>query len=181
MSESSASGRIAIGIIRKSHGVRGEASVESYSDDAGRFDDLRDVTLVSPDESQTRTVTIESTRSHAGRALLKFAGIDSPEELKALYNWTIEVPESEARPLDEDEYYLHDLIGLTLVDREGNQRGIVTDAYEGGGGILLEVKRGEHTYELPFAADICVEVRLADKQMLVDLPAGIDDLDAVEE
>ncbi|HEX9981953.1 MAG TPA: ribosome maturation factor RimM [Thermoanaerobaculia bacterium] len=173
--------RIAVGIIRKSHGVRGEASVESYSDDPNRFDGLREVTLVSPDEKQTRTIAIESTRTNAGRALVKFAGIDSPEALKPLYNWTLELPETEALTLEENEYYLHDLVGLTLVDREGVERGVVTDAYEGGGGILLAVLAGEKTFELPFAADICVEIHLDEKKMIVELPEGIDDLDAVEE
>jgi 16S rRNA processing protein RimM len=173
--------RIAVGIIRKSHGIRGEASVESYSDDPNRFDGLREVTLVSPDEKETRTITIESTRTNAGRALVKFVGIDSPEALKPLYNWTLELPETEALTLEEDEYYLHDLVGLTLVDREGVVRGVVTDAYEGGGGILLAIQAGERTFELPFAADICVEIRLDEKKMIVELPEGIDDLDAVPE
>ena len=65
--------RIAVGVIRKAHGVRGEASVEPWTDDLDRFDDLESVTLVSPDEAQTRETAVESVRIHAGRALLKRA------------------------------------------------------------------------------------------------------------
>src|SRR3954469_5499565 len=131
--------RIATGIIRKAHGVRGEASVEAWSDSPERFTDLRDVTLVSPDEVQTRETSIESVRIHAGRALLKFAGIDSPEDVQKLQNWTVEIPSSEARTLDADEYFLHDLVGLALIDSEGRTRGKVAGVEETAGGLLLVV------------------------------------------
>jgi 16S rRNA processing protein RimM len=174
--------RIAVGIIRKAHGVRGEASVEPWTDSLDRFDDLETVTLVSPDDSQTREVEVESVRIHAGRALLKFKTIETPEEVQALHNWTVEIPEEEARELEQDEYFLHDLIGLTLFDAEGKERGVVTDTYEGGGGILLSVKRPDgREFELPFAADLCTEIDLEAKRMVVALPEGIEDLDAVAE
>src|SRR4051794_9297765 len=124
--------RIALGIIRKAHGVRGEASVEAWSDSPERFTEVSSVTLVSPDESSTRDAAIESVRIHAGRGLIKFAGIESPEEVQLLQNWTVEVPESEARKLDENEYFLHDLVGLTLIDAAGAPHGKVIKIEETG-------------------------------------------------
>lgn len=174
--------RIALGIIRKAHGVRGEASIEPWTDSLDRFHGLASVTLVSPDEGQSRETRVESVRDHGGRALIKFAGIDSPEALRELHGWTVEIPESDARELEEDEYFLHDLVGLTLIDREGKRRGAVTDVYEGGGGLLLRIKRADgHEYELPFAAGICVEIDVAGKTIVVELPEGVEDLDAVED
>src|SRR5688572_11555218 len=116
--------RIAVGVIRKAHGVRGEASIEPWTASADRFSELSTVTLVSPDERETRSIAIESSRVHAGRALVKFEGIESPDEIRDLQNWTLEIPESEARKLDEDEYFLHDLEGLVLVDDQGRERGV---------------------------------------------------------
>lgn len=172
--------RIAVGVIRKAHGVRGEASVEPWTDALDRFDDLETVTLVSPDEAQARETAVESVRIHAGRALIKFAGIDQPEDVQLLHNWTVEIPEEDARELEDDEYFLHDLVGLTLIDAEGRERGVVTETYEGGGGILLNVKRSDgREFELPFAADLCTEIDLEAKRMVVSLPEGIEDLDAV--
>lgn len=174
------SDRIAIGVIRKAHGVRGEASIEPWTDAPDRFDELVSVTLVSPDERETREVAIESVRAHGERALVKFAGIDSPEAVQLLHNWTLEIPEADARTLDADEYFLHDLVGLTLVDAAGTTRGVVVDLYEGGGGLLLNVERADgKTFELPFAAELCTEIDLAAKKMVVQLPEGLDDLDAV--
>ncbi|MGH9420310.1 MAG: ribosome maturation factor RimM [Thermoanaerobaculia bacterium] len=173
--------RIALGIIRKAHGVRGEASVEAWSDSPERFAELHTVTLVSSDETQTRDAEIESVRLHAGRALVKFSGIESPEDVQRFQNWTVEIPETEARKLDEDEYFLHDLIGLTLVDSNGQERGTIAGTEEGAGGVLLNVERDGHRFDVPFAAEIVTGIDLAARRATVALPKGLDDLDAVEE
>jgi len=167
--------RIALGAIRKPHGVRGEASVETWTE-FERFSEVHDVTLVSPDESDTREVTIEAARAHGDRALLKFSGIETPEDIALYRDWTIEIPESQARKLEPDEYFLHDLIGLTLVDESGAERGRVVDAYEGGGGVLLEIERGGRKFDVPFAAEICKTIDIPGKRIIVSLPEGIDEI-----
>ena len=173
--------RIALGVIRKAHGVRGEASVEPWTDTMDRFSDLDRVVLVSPDESETRETHIEAAREHAGRVLVKFKGIDAPEALDELRNWTIEIPESEARPLEDGEYFLHDLVGLRVVDADGRERGVVDDAFEGGGGVLLTIKPpAGKAFDIPFAAEICTNIDLAHKTLTVSLPEGIEDVEAAD-
>jgi 16S rRNA processing protein RimM len=167
---------IALGVIRKPHGVRGEASVEPWTNDAQRFEEVKRVTLVSPDEAKTREATIASVRIHGGRVLVAFDAIESPEAVREFANWTIEIPESEARTLDAGEYFLHDLVGMQLVDVEGKPRGEVIDAYEGGGGVLLNVRHGQAEFEVPFAADICTAIDVGAKRIVVDLPEGLDEI-----
>lgn len=175
------SDRIALGVIRRPHGVRGEASVEAWTGSLDRFSELDRVFLVSPDGRQTRETRVESSRAHGDRALVKFEGVDSPEDLRDVQDWTVEIPESEAKPPGEGEYYIHDLIGMRLVDASGEDRGEVVDVYEGGGSLLLNVRRGERTYEVPFAAEICREIDRERRTIAVDLPAGIEDLGEAEE
>ena len=167
---------IALGVIRKPHGVRGEASVEAWTNELDRLAEVLAVTLVSPDGASTRPVAIESFRPHGDRALVKFSGIESPEAVALLRDWTIEIPAAEARPLAENEYFLHDLVGLALVDETGQTRGTVTAVSEGGGGILLEVTRAGKKFDVPFAATICKTIDLAARKIVVDLPEGIDEL-----
>lgn len=166
----------ALGVIRKPHGVRGEASVEPWTNSAERFEELKRVTLVSPDDALTRPATIASARVHGGRVLVAFDGIESPEAMREFANWTIEIPDEEARPVDEGEYFLHDLVGMQLVDAAGTPRGEVIDAYEGGGGVLLNVRHGAAEFEVPFAADICTSIDLGAKRIVVDLPEGLDEI-----
>jgi 16S rRNA processing protein RimM len=168
--------RIALGVIRKPHGIRGEVSVEPWTDSFERFEDLSNVILVSPDASTTREATIESAREHGGRALLKFAGFTTPEDVDALRQWTIEIPEEKARRRKANEFFMHDLIGLHLIDKDGHDRGETIDAYEGGGGVLLSVRRSDgKTYDVPFAETICTEIDLPGKKIIVELPEGIDE------
>lgn len=167
---------IALGVIRKPHGVRGEASVEPWTNDAARFEEVTRVTLVAPDETSQRAATIASVRVHGGRVLVAFDGVDSPEAVRELSNWTIEIPDEEARTPDDGEYFLHDLVGMQLVDAAGNACGEVIDAYEGGGGILLNVRRGGGTFEVPFAAEICKEIDVGAKRIVVDIPEGLDEI-----
>jgi 16S rRNA processing protein RimM len=173
--------RIAVGVIRRAHGVRGEASVEPWTDSIDRFDELRTVTLVAPDETTSRDVQIESWRTHVNRALIKFAGINTPEEIADLQDWTIEIPEKHARKLHAGQYFLHDLAGVKLVDAAGNERGVVREAYAGGSGVLLNVEGPKGTFEVPFAAEICTEIDLPGKRIVVNLPEGLDDLENVED
>lgn len=173
---------IAVGVIRKAHGVRGESSVEPLTDTVERFEELERVFLVSPDRKQTVETTVESARFHAGRALVKFAAIPSPEAVRDFYDWTVEIPEEEARPLEKDEYFLHDLEGLQVVDGDGRLIGIIVKVIEGGGGFLLEVKKsGGGSFDLPFAADICTEIDIEAKKIVVNLPPGLESLDEAEE
>ena len=151
-------------------------SVEPWTDSFERFEELSNVILVSPDESTTREATIESARLHGDRALLKFAGITTPEDVDALKQWTIEIPEEKARKRNANEFFLHDLVGLQLIDKDGRDRGETIEAYEGGGGVLLSVRRSDgKNYEVPFAETICIEIDLNRKRILVDLPEGIDE------
>jgi len=172
---------IAVGIIRKPHGVRGEASVESWTESLDRFSELKSVILVSPDEKDTRAASIESARPHGDRALVKFRGIETPEDIQSLQNWTIEIPKDQARQLGEGEFFLHDLVGLRLVDSDGRERGVVKEVYEGGGNLLLNVDGPKGEYEVPFAWEICTEIDLAEKKIVVNLPEGLDDLANVED
>ncbi len=172
--------RVAIGIIRKPHGVHGEASVEPWTDVPDRFARLETVTVVSPDESTARELRLETSRPHAGRALVKLSGVDTPEAVDALRGWTLEIPEEQAiRP--EGEYFLHDLVGLTLIDADDRHRGVVASVEEGGGGLLLNVRRPDgKTFDLPFASDLCTEIDLQAGRIRVVIPRGLDDLDSIE-
>lgn len=173
---------ITLGIIRKAHGVRGEASVETWTRSADRFLDLKEVFLQSPDSLQIQEVSIESVRLHGGRALVKFREVDSPEDLRRYYEWTVAIDERDAIKLGADEYFLHDLVGLRVIETgTGREVGTTESADEGASGALLSVRRPDGgVFDLPFAAAICLHIDLDRREMTVDLPEGLEHLDEVE-
>jgi tRNA (guanine37-N1)-methyltransferase len=172
---------IAIGILRKPHGVRGEASIEPWTDDPSRFEDLPRVFLVSADETEIVELPVESVRHHGDRVLLGLAGVGTPERVREFQGWTVEIPESERLETGEDEYYLYELEGLELVDRDGEKIGEVIEAVEGGGGFLLIVRdvTGK-SFDVPLVRDICVEVDIEGGKIVAELPEGLHDLDQAE-
>ena len=173
---------IAVGVVRRAHGVRGEISVELLTDTPERFDDLEVAWLVSPDRAELRQVEIESVRHHKDRVLLKLEGVDAPEAVRPLQLWTLEVEPDQARELDEGEFFLHDLIGLAVVAPDGRRIGEVTDAGEGGGGVLLAVRRPDGgTFDVPFASSICTRIDLAAGEIVADLPEGLENLGSADQ
>jgi len=171
---------VGVGVIRKAHGLRGEASVEPLTDSPARLAELKEVVLVSPDRKSLHPIRIRSTRFHGPRALIQFEGIDRPESVREFYQWSLEIPEDQLRQLAPGEYFLHDLVGLEAVDPRGQRLGMVRDAQEGGGGVLLTIARDDGTaFEVPFAASICTQIDTRRKRLVVDLPAGLADLDRV--
>ncbi len=172
----------AVGVIRRPHGIRGEISVEPLTDFPDRFNDLERVRLVRPDRAASDEVRVESARVHGQRVLLKLEGIDTPERVRELRDWTLEIEPGQARSLDDDEYFLHDLEGLTVVTPGGRTVGTVAGVAEGGGGILLTVRKvSGGSFEMPFAASICTEIDLPSRRIVADLPEGLENLEEAEE
>ncbi|MGI5172566.1 16S rRNA processing protein RimM [Treponema sp. OMZ 840] len=147
-----------IGVIRSPFGISGKVKVESTSGEVEHFFKLTDVTLRK--DEQAVPYTVESVESGTSCLLMKFKGIDSPEDAKKLSSWRIVVPRSMACPLNENEYYAEDLKGCTLLywDTKGEKAeqkseaglpekpvvaGVVTGILEGGAGDLLEVAVSE--------------------------------------
>ncbi len=169
---------VAIGVIRKPHGVRGETSVEPWTHDPARFDKLQSVFLVSPDEKTILSAPIRSVRYHGPRVLLAFEGIDAPEEIRRYSSWSVEIPEEDRLETEEDEYYLYELENLEVVGPAGDTLGTVISVAEGGGGLLLTVRSEEgREFDLPFVKAICTEVDLEAGRIVADIPEGLDEIE----
>ena len=170
---------IAIGIVRKAHGVRGEASVEPWTVDPSRFEVLDRIYLVAPDEETILQADVASLRYHGPRVLLALEGIDAPERIRDYRGWTVEIPEEDRLETGEDEYYLYELEDLEMVNPAGELIGRVVAAAEGGGGVLLTVRSDSgRRFDVPLVKAICREIDLEKGKIVADLPEG---LDAVEE
>ncbi|MBE6344861.1 MAG: 16S rRNA processing protein RimM [Spirochaetaceae bacterium] len=141
-----------VGIIRGSHGLKGNCKVESTSGEYDHFFDLKEVTLQKNDVK--KKIVIEQVSLGDRILYVKFKGINSPEEAKLLSGYEILVPRENACPCGKDEYYIEDLKLCSLVYVQDKAKGLVekttptvvgtiTDVLEGGAGDLLEVVLSE--------------------------------------
>lgn len=153
---------IAIGRIRKTHGVKGYLKILSFSGEYDHFFDLETLTLRK--DGKSRTFQIEKIAPLGDEILLKLQGIDNPETGKLLSGWDIWVPRDLAANLETDEYYHADLIGCSLLCG-GNEVGKVKAVLEAGADDLLEVKTEEGVKLIPFNPVFIGSVDTAKKQI----------------
>lgn len=75
-------------------------------------------------------VSIAGIRFHAGAALLSLEGVDTPEDARKLGGLAVKIDGTDAKPLEEGEYFLYQLIGLRATTQDGNDVGVVVDLIE---------------------------------------------------
>lgn len=103
------------------------------TDDVNRFKRLKKVTLDTGKARDAGTVLeIEGVKFFKQFAILKFRGIDSIEDVERYRKASLLVPRSEAVRLKKDEYFVADLIGLTVRDEDGTEIGTLKDVIETG-------------------------------------------------
>jgi 16S rRNA processing protein RimM len=147
-------GLLATGRVRTAFGLKGFLKVQAFSDDFSHFKSLHEVVLKKGDELK-KAVIVECELCADG-PMIRFEGIDSPEKAKAFNGYEILVPRTQASKLKKGEHYISDLIGLNVIDPDGQHLGIVKSWCEGAQAILLEVKRESAVYFLPFLRDVYV-------------------------
>lgn len=156
---------ITVAVLGKPRGNRGEVSAFSLSDHPERFAPLTAVYL----NGEKRDV--EEAWFHQGSLIFKFAGVNSISDAELLSGIEVQVPFSERAALEPGEFYHSDLIGCEVRDRTSNKLiGAVTGFEEGGQSGLLQVGP---TILIPFSRDICVEIAPQRREILVDLPEGL--------
>ena len=166
-----------VGIITATHGLRGEVKVYPTTDDAKRFKRLKEVILALSEDGQlskgkSLVLEIESVKFFKQFVILKFKGLDRIEDVEKYRKYSLFVTRSNAVRLRKDEYFVADLIGLTVLDEDGTEIGILKDVLETGANdvYVITLKEGKELL-LPaikqciLAVDVeagCIKVHILD-------------------
>jgi 16S rRNA processing protein RimM len=161
---------LVIGRIIKPHGVRGEMRVEIMTDLPERFTWLETVYI---GENPPQPVTVESVRFHKNQALLKLAGYDSREEVVLLRSQILQVPESEAIPLEEGEYYLYQLVGLAVISDTGEFLGELQEVLETKANNVFVINGPFGEVLLPDTDEVVQEIDFENGRLIVHLLPGL--------
>ncbi len=149
---------LAVGRVIKPHGVHGEVRVEMMTALPERFKWLKTIYV---GERNPRRVAVESVRFHQEFVLLKLAGYPTRTEAEALRNELLQVPEEEAIPLEEGEYFLHQLIGLEVLTEDGQSLGRLTDVLETAANNVFVVSGANGEILIPDIPDVVQDVDVA--------------------
>ena len=119
---------------------------------------------------------VENVWRHGERVVFKFEGIDSISTAETLSGADVSIPREDRAVLPDGEYYQTDLVGCSVVTREGKQVGTVEGWQELGGPPLLVVSANGKEVLIPFAKSICVAIDVPGKRIVVDPPEGLIEL-----
>ncbi len=172
MSSSPEGHEVVVGRIGKAHGIKGEVSVEPRSDEPERrFADGAVLGTRTPRGTEPHsthrptTLTVRRTRWHLSRLLVTFVGVDDRTAAEALRGLSLVVDLDPADvPEDPEEFYDHQLIGLTVSTTEGAEVGEVSDVIHGASQDLLAVRTSDGREVLvPFVSQLVP---------VIDVPGG---------
>lgn len=163
-----------VGVITATHGLKGEVKVFPTTDDALRFQELKKVFLDTGKEY--RRLEISNVRFFKQFVILKFRGLDTIEEVEPYRKRGLFVSREDAVPLEEDEYFIADLVGMTVETEEGEDLGTLEDVIVTGANDVYAVRTGEGKEILIPAIRQCIlSVDTENGRMRVHLLEGLVD------
>ena len=163
-----------IGIITGTHGLKGEVKVFPTTDDKERFLDLDTVLIDTGKELIEKKV--QYCKFFKQFVFVKFEGLDDINDVEKYKRCPLKVTRENAVPLEEDEYYVADLLGLTIVDESGVTIGELVDVIETGANDVYEVKTSDGGHVLlPAIKDCILDVDMDEKIILVHMLKGLVD------
>lgn len=167
---SAAERRIIIGKAGAPHGVKGEMKIIPMTDFPDRFEGMTHCYIGD------KFVEITGVRYQKNHILMTVKGISSREEVAALTGAFVSVDRSEAVPLKEGEYYIADILGLSVWDTDGNMLGTVTDVLQTGSNDVYVVSLpGRHEDILvPALKKVVLEISVEEGKMVVSMPEVVE-------
>ena len=163
-----------VGVITQTHGVRGEVKVFPTTDDPERFLNLKYVFLDTGREKMK--LTIQSVKFFKQFVILKFKGINNINDIEKYKRCPLLVDRENAVELEEDEYFIADMIGMNVLTEDGEILGTLKDVIETGANDVYIVNSKEHGEVLIPAIKECIlDVNVKEGRMLVHLMDGLID------
>ncbi|MBC3796558.1 ribosome maturation factor RimM [Acetobacterium tundrae] len=161
---------IIIGRILGAHGIKGELKVLPLTDDPGRYYDLEAITLLNGKIQQDYVIT--NCRLHKTNVLLFVDGVATRNDAEALIGREVGIPRDLAVKLQEDEFFIEELLGLPVYN-EGALLGKITDVMQAGGVDVYTITGGPKTYCVPARKIYFKEINVNDRRIDATIPQEI--------
>lgn len=160
-----------VGVVTATHGLKGEVKVFPTTEDPSRYDVLKEV-FVRGRAGEER-LEVEAVRYFKQFVIVKFKGIDRIEDVQRFLKKDLMIPRDQAIPLAEGEYFISDLVGLDVVDDQGNRVGELTDVLATGANDVYVVQDGDEEILIPVIPDCILKVDLERGMVLVHMLEGL--------
>ena len=152
-----------VGVITQPHGVRGEVKVFPTTDDPVRFKKLKKVILDTGKEKLD--LEVEHVKFFKQFVIVKFKEFDNINDIERYKRCPLLVTRENAVSLEEDEFFVADMIGMKVITEDGTEFGTLSDVMETGANDVYVIDSKEHGEVLMPAIKECV--------LNVDMESGI--------
>jgi|InofroStandDraft_1065614.scaffolds.fasta_scaffold106395_1 16S rRNA processing protein RimM len=168
-----------VGVISSTHGLKGEVKVFPTTDDVKRFRQLKEVLLDAGDEKPV--LQIEQVKFFKQFVILKFKGIDDIEDVQKYKGKDLLVTRENAVELKKDEYFIADLIGVSVISDDNSLRGILKDVIQTGANdvYVIDLEDGRQLL-LPAIKECVLMVDLDENIMKIHVLDGLLDNEVAE-
>ncbi len=161
-----------IGVIATTHGLKGEVKVFPTTEEPARFKDLKKCYI----RTKEKDIEVEkkSCRFFKNMVILGFQEFDTIEQVEGLRQCEIYVKREDAIPLEENEYYIADILDAEVYEENGNKLGILTDVLFTGANDVYSVRTEEGKEILiPVIPECVLEIDTEKKRVTVKLMRGM--------
>lgn len=159
-----------VGKIVNTQGLKGEVRVYPFTDDINRFDEL-DVFYLDKDFSTKWNV--ERVRYKGNLVIMKIKDIDSIEKAERLRDKFIYVSREDSRDLEEEEYFIADMIGLEVFTLAGEKVGVLSDVLQYAANDVYVIKGEEKEYLIPAIMKFVPTIDMNERKMIIDPIKGM--------
>lgn len=164
--------QLQVGVISSTHGVRGEVKVFPTTDDVTRFRQLKKVYLDTGREMLP--LEIQNVKFFKQFAILKFKGIDNINDIEKYRGKSLMIDREDAVDLDEDEYFIADMIGMKVCTEDGSEFGTLKDVMETGANDVYIIDSLEHGEVLiPAIRECILDLDMDEERMTIHLMEGL--------
>lgn len=161
-----------IGKIVNTHGVRGEVKLIPLTDDPRRFDELEWVYIEK--EGMMNMHTIQQVKYTKGFVMIKFSGMESPDEANQYRDCFVLVDRKNAVKLPEDSFFICDLLGCNVFDEKGALLGELADVMQTGSNDVYIVRNASgKEILLPALKSVVRSISPENKRIDVVIPKGL--------
>jgi len=161
--------QIAIGRITGSHGVRGEAKCVPFFGEGALRDFVgTEVAIEAEDGSDRVARTLENVRPGGKVSIVKFSGVETPEDVRSYARHTIMVPREKMPDLPEGRYYYEEIVGAPVFDPGGKKLGVLADFFSAGEKDVWVVARPDGGELLiPCVPETLISVDLCERKIVI--------------
>ena len=161
-----------IGVITTTHGLKGEVKVFPTTDDLNRFKKLKKCFIRTPKEDIQ--VEKNSCKFFKNMVILSFKEFGDINEVERFRNCDIYVTRDNAVPLEEDEYYLSDVIGMNIILEDGSELGVLQDVMQTGANDVFVIKlKDDKELLMPVIKDCVLDMNYDTGKITVRLMKGM--------